>query len=513
VRRHWRWTLACAGWLVLATAAAAAEPDKQDDKSAEKKTADAPKPAQTHHHITIGGAAIAYTATAATIDLKNEKSEPIGRMFAVAYTADGRDAKTRPVTFCFNGGPGSSSIWLHMGSFGPVRVVTTDGGSTPPAPYTMVDNSSSLLDKTDLVFIDAMGTGFSRIIGKGEGKDFYGTDADIAAFGQFIQRWLTENGRWNSPKFLLGESYGTTRAAGLVNHGLRMGIAFNGVVMVSSYLNAWDDFNGPPFSADLPYALYLPTMTATAWYHKRLDPQPADLATAVNEARTFAMGEYLQALAAGDHVTEAVAAATAEKLHRLTGMPIRFLRDANLRIDPNRFEKELLRNERRTIGRLDARFEGIDHDAAGETPEADAASEAISHAFISSFNNYIRGELKYETDDPYRPSDYGEVGQQWDDHHRTLGGRADMPDVADDLREALSKNPGMHVYFANGYFDFATPFFETEYTVNHMGLDRSLAKNLQWGYYQSGHMIYLHPEALTQLKTDLARFYDQTLAH
>jgi carboxypeptidase C (cathepsin A) len=511
VRIDKRWALACGAWLIVAAVAAAAEPEKKDDKAADEKKSEAPKPSQTHHHVTVGGTAINYTATAGTIELKNGKDEPIGRMFSVAYTADGRDAKTRPVTFCFNGGPGSSSIALHMGSFSPVRVVTADGAPSPPPPYTVADNASTLLDKTDLVFIDAMGTGFSRIIGKGEGKDFYGTDADIASFAQFIQRWVSQNGRWNSPKFLLGESYGTTRAAGLLNRLLDSGVAFNGVVMVSSYLNAWDDFNGPPFSSDTPYALYLPTMAAAAWYHKRLDPQPADLPAFLAEVRGFALGEYLQALAAGDHVSESMAAATAEKLHRYTGMPVAFLRNANLRIDPSRFQKELLRSERRTIGRLDARFKGIDHDAAGDTTEYDAAEQAIAPAFVAAFNSYLRGDLKFETEDLYRENNFSEVAGDWDDRHRTEMGRAAMPDVAEDLRQALSRNPGLHVFFANGYFDFATPFFETEYTVAHMGLDPSLAKNLNWGYYQSGHMMYIHPEALTQLKADLAQFYDQTL--
>jgi carboxypeptidase C (cathepsin A) len=514
VRIDRRLTLACAAWLLVATAAVAAEPDKKDEKADDTKHSEAPKNAVTHHHISIGGAAINYTATAGTIELRNEKDELIGRMFAVAYTAEGRDARTRPVTFCFNGGPGSATIWLHMGSFGPMRVATTDGAPTPPAPYNLVENASSLLDRTDLVFIDAMGTGYSRIIGKGEGKDFYGTDPDIDAFAQFIQRWLTQNSRWNSPKFLLGESYGTTRAAGLLNKLEDLGTAFNGVVMVSSYLNAFHDFNGPAFSSDVPYALYLPTMAATAWYHKKLEPQPADLPAFLAEVRKYALGEYMQALAAGDQISESTAAATAEKLHRYTGMPISFLRSANLRIDPNRFQKELLRGERRTIGRLDARFRGIDHDAAGEGTESDAADEAIAPAFVASFNNYIRTDLKYDSgEEMYRPNDYGEVGRSWDDHHRSSQGRADMPDVAEDLRNALSRNPNLKVFFANGYYDFATPFFETEYTVSHMGLDPSLAKNLHWGYYESGHMIYIHPDALSLLKGDLGKFYDQTLAH
>jgi carboxypeptidase C (cathepsin A) len=464
-----------------------------------------PKPAVTSHKITIGGAALAYTATAATIDLTNDKNELIGHMFYVAYTKDDADANTRPVTFLFNGGPGSSTIWLHMGSFGPVAVETADAQPTPPPPYTVKDNPDSLLDKTDLVFIDAMGTGYSRIAGKGEPKDFYGTDPDVEAFAQFIQRWVGQNGRWNSPKFLLGESYGTTRAAALLDSLAGKGMACNGAVLVSSYLNAWDDFNGPPFSNDLPYELYLPTMAASAWYHGRLNPKPADLTAFLTEVRQFALGAYAHALAQGSRLDPAEATAVVATLHRYTAMPESLIRDANLRIAPDRFEKELLRGARRTVGRLDSRFEGIDHDAAGESPEYDAADAAVSSAFVAAFNQYIRGTLKYEREDLYKPSNYPEVGRSWDDHHR----RADMPDVAEDLRDAMSKNPHLRIFSANGYYDFATPFFETEYTLAHMGLDPSLETNISFGYYESGHMIYLHTPARQQLKRDLARFYDE----
>lgn len=480
------------------------------EKPKPEKVEPAPPAAVTHHEITLGGRAIPYTATAATIDLKNDKNETIGRMFYVAYTQEGiTDSTRRPVTFCYNGGPGSSTMWLEMGSFGPVRVNASDAEPTPPPPYEIEPNPESLLDVTDLVFVDAMGTGYSRIVGEGKPKDFYGTDADIAAFGQFIERWVGSNQRWNSPKFLLGESYGTTRSSGLLAWLQENGMAFNGAVMISSYLNAYHDFNGPPFSSDLPYELYLPTMAATAWYHDRLDPKPADLAAFLDEVREFALGEYAAALAKGSHLETAERDAVVAKLHRYTAMPEDFLRQADLRIAPERFQKELLRGERRTVGRLDARFLGIDHDAAGEYPESDAADSAFAAAFVAAWNAYAAGDLRYETDDLYKPTNYGEVGRSWDEQHG--GGRfgrgAPMPDVAEDLRRAMSANPGLKVFFANGYFDFATPFFETEYTVSHMGLDPSLEKNLTWGYYPSGHMIYIHPDARKQLKEDLAKFY------
>ena len=514
-------TLASMLFLVPALALAAGRQDpgdaKPDAKAASKEPTPsptpppAPAPAVAHRRATIGGKPFPYSATAATIDLKDAKNETVARMFYVAYTGEGADAKSRPVTFAFNGGPGSSTIWLHMGSFGPLRVETADGRSTPPPPYRLVENSETLLDKTDLVFVDAVGTGFSRIVGKGEPKDFYGTDQDVAAFGQFIERWVSANGRWNSPKFLLGESYGTTRGAALLAHLERQGMAFNGAILVSSYLNAWDDFNGPPFSNDRAYELYLPTMAAAAWFHQKIDPRPPDLAAFLTEVRAFALGEYEQALQQGNRLDEETRAAIVAKLHRYTGLSETFLRNANLRIDPSRFQKELLRGERRTIGRLDARFAGTDHDAAGETPEYDPASTAIAGAYVAAFNSYVRDALGYKSDDLYKPSNYEEVGKDWDDRHRVAGGRAPMPDVAEDLRSVMTVNPNLKIFSANGYFDFATPFFETEYTLAHMGLDAGLEKNIAFGYYPSGHMIYLHEPALKQMRADLARFYDQTL--
>ena len=499
---------------VSSVAAQGAKPGEPSttEKQGPESYKPAPKPAVTHHRIVVAGRTIPYTATAATIDLKNAKDELIGRMFYVAYTEDEAESATRPLTFVFNGGPGSSTIWLHMGSFGPVRVDATDAQSTPPPPYKVADNPDTILDKTDLVFVDAMGTGFSRIMGKGEPKDFYGTDQDVDAFAQFIERYAGATGRWNSPKFLLGESYGTTRGAALLRTMQSRGMQFNGAVLVSCYLNAFDDFNGPAFSNDLPYALYLPTMAAAAWYHNRLEPKPADLVSFLQEVRQFALGDYAHALAQGSGLEPAERDAIAAKLHRYTAMPLALILNANLRVSPDRFEKELLRGERRTIGRLDARFRGIDHDAAGESPEFDAADAAFGGAFTAAFNDYIRSTLKFETDELYKPTNYPDVGRDWDSHHRTGGGRFELPDVAEDLREAMSKSPRLRIFAANGYFDFATPFFETEYTISHMGLDPALEKNIAFGYYQSGHMIYLNAAARRQMKSDISRFYDEATA-
>ncbi len=509
-----RWLVFCALLVLLARPGAApADEPAAPEKAAPPADKPAPPPAVTHRQVAIGGRTIAYTATAGTIDLENDQGQAIGRMFSVAYTQERvADPKTRPVTFCFNGGPGSSTLWLHMASFGPLRVETTDALPTPPPPYAIVDNDDTLLDKTDLVFVDAIGTGFSRILGKGEPKDFYGTDPDVAAFGQFIERWLSQNKRWNSPKFLLGESYGTTRAAALLRYLQDKGTAFNGAVMVSSYLNAWDDFNGPAFSNDLPYALYLPTMTATAWYHGKLAPKPEKLEPLLEEARQFALGDYLHALAQGSRLGAAERDAVVAQLRRFTAMPESFLREANLRVEPSRFEKELLRGSRRTVGRLDSRFLGIDHDAAGESPESDAADDAFAAAFATSVNAYLRDTLGYSTDELYRPTNYEEVGKDWDDRHKVGARRSPMPDVAEDLRQAMSANPHLRIFSANGWFDFACPFFETEYTMSHMGLEPELEKNVSWGYYAAGHMMYVHPPARRQMRQDLARFYDAALA-
>ncbi len=493
---------------ILALAALVAGPAFADDAKDSAKDADKAVPKEdksvTHHSVSIGGKSWNYDATAGTLLIKNEKDEPVASVFYVAYTAG--DAK-RPVTFIFNGGPGSSSMWLHMGSFAPVRVVTPDGQPTPPAPYDLAPNSYSLLDKSDLVFVDAIGTGFSKPVGKGEGKDFWGVDQDVSAFGRFIERYISVNARWNSPKFLLGESYGTTRAAGLSLWLENKGVALNGVVLVSSWLDPYVDFFGPQYAIDEPYELYLPTMAATAWYHHKIASQPKDLAAFVQQARDFALGEYATALSKGDKLSPAERQAVAQKLSGFIGLSPDYILKARLRITPDRFQKELLRDEARVTGRLDARYLGIDHDSAGESPESDAASDAFQGAFVASFNNYVRTQLNYGQDMSYKPTNYA-VGNDWDWGHSLNGNKAPLFDVAEDLRAAMSQDPHLLVFSANGYYDFATPFFETEYTLDHMGLDDSLKGNLRYGYYESGHMIYMHEPALKQMKADLSKFYD-----
>lgn len=509
-------------FAVLSATARAAEPDKAEARPAEggqppadkKDAAKAEEPipkesaSVSHGEVAIGGRGIAYTATAGTLLIRDDEGKPQASVFYVAYAADGGKGATRPLTFLYNGGPGSASIWLHMGSFGPVRIVTASPEATPPAPYQLVPNGDSLLDKTDLVFVDAIGTGFSKPVGKAQGKDFWGVDQDAAAFAKFIARYITVNQRWNSPKFLIGESYGTTRSAALAKVLQDDGIALNGITLVSSILNYGARIPG----LDEEFIDYLPSYAAIAWYHDKLQPKPADLSAFLQEVRGYARGEYAAALAQGHNLPKAQAEAVAARLSRYTGLSPRFIEDANLRVSASRFRAELLRDERRTMGRYDARFEGIDPDAGGEAPSTDASETAIKAAFTAAFNDYLQRTLKYSSEVPYTLSGK-DVNKDWDWKHKYPGRERPipLPSVAGDLAAAMRENPRLQVFSANGYFDLATPFFATEFDLSHMELDPALVKNVQFGYYPSGHMIYLNVEALKQLKADLARFYDSAV--
>lgn len=455
----------------------------------------------THHTIVLDGKPLAYTATAGVIQLKTASGDPDANVFYTAYTMGG-DAH-RPVTFLYNGGPGSSSMWLHIGAFGPRRVVTTDAKSTPPAPYAVVDNDGTLLDRSDLVFIDAVGTGYSKLVGHGTGSVFFGVDEDAQAFAQFIKRWVTLNDRWNAPKYLLGESYGTTRSAQLVNVLQNDGMAFTGVILVSSVL----DFTTFDPSQDLSYIGFFPTEAATAWYHHRVPNPPASIVTFLADVRHFAAGEYAAALIQGANLPAAQRSAIVQKMHAYTGLDPRFIDDANLRVSPGRFEKELLRDERKTVGRLDSRFTGSDSDAAGEAPQFDPTDAAVSSAFVASFNNYVRNDLKFQDDDEYKGTNYSVVLRNWN-YRRTSHGGTAATNVTDDLRQALTKNPNLRLFSANGYYDLATPFFATEYTLAHLGLEPSIQRHISYGFYQSGHMIYINTEARHELRHDLDAFYD-----
>jgi carboxypeptidase C (cathepsin A) len=480
---------------------------KQSDNNKEQQNIPPEKNSVTHHDITIDGKAIHYTATAGTLLIRDDEEKPYGSIFYIAYTQDGADAKTRPVTFLYNGGPGSATLWLHMGSVGPVRVVTSSPSATGSAPYQIVPNQYSLLDKTDLVFIDAPLTGYSRAVGKATAKDFAGVDQDLKAFDKFIERYITVNQRWNSPKVLFGESYGTTRSAGLSAVLQEHGVALNGIVLLSSILNYGELAPG----TDTQYIVNLPSYAAIAYYHNKLQNKPADMKTFLDEVRGFARGDYASALAEGDQLPESRLDTVAAKVSQYTGLSAQYVKEAKLRISPTRFRKELLRNEGDILGRYDARFEGTDVDNAGENPGYDPSDTGIAGAFVAAEHDYLSRELKYDTTDEYKPS--GNTIGEWDWKHRgagsgrSFGGQQAMPYVAGDLADTIRKNPKLKVLSANGYFDLATPFFATEYDLSHMMLTPDLAKNVEFTYYPSGHMVYLNVDALKDFKHDLDGFY------
>jgi carboxypeptidase C (cathepsin A) len=455
----------------------------------------------TEHTIRIGGQLVPYRATAATLLLKNDKDEPIGSLYYTAYTrTDAREASRRPIAFVYNGGPGSASAWLHMGAFGPRRIVTTDAAPTPPPPYQLVDNDNSLIDVTDLVFIDPIGTGFSKPVGKGTGKDFWGVDEDAKSLAQFISQYVSRNGRWSSPKYLIGESYGTTRSAVLVNRLQRDGMAFNGVVLISSVL----DFETLMFADghDLSYILYLPSYAATAVYHKVI-PAPADLDAFLTDVRHYAMGDYADALAAGSTLPADRKAAVAKQLAAYTGLSEEYLLKADLRVNLRQYMAELQRARGLVTGRLDSRFTGPMPDLLTENAPGDPQSSAVSGAFTAAINAYLRGELKYETEDRYVLGG----GVDWNWSRQGQRGWASTTYVGSDLAQALVANPGLRVEIENGLYDLATPFFATEYTVDHLeGLSPDLRGHVTLKYYDAGHMMYLLEPALVKLKQNVARF-------
>jgi carboxypeptidase C (cathepsin A) len=463
----------------------------------------------TEHSIRIGGQTIAYKATAGYILLKNDKEEPTGLMYAVAYTrTDVKDLSQRPISFLYNGGPGSASMWLHMGAFGPRRVYTVNGQFTPPAPYKLVDNGESLLDKTDLVFIDAMGTGYSHAVCKGQDKDFWGIDEDIQAFGQFIVNYISRNDRWNSPKFLIGESYGTFRSAALGNYlQSHDTVHLNGIVLISSVL----DLASLTFSPgdDRPYIFYLPSYAAVAWYHKVLKDRPADLPAFIDEARNYAQNEYAAALFKGADLPADQKAAVAKKLSYFTGLTEDYLIKADLRVTLSQFRAELQRSTGLTTGRIDARFTGYTYDLLEENAQGDPEGPAVGGAFTALLNQYNRDELKFTPDRPYRNS-AGVFGSwKWTRQETRRFGFPGAPNVDTDLSEAMIANPKLLVEVENGYFDFATPFFATEFTMKHLGLPTELQKNLTLDYYDAGHMMYLHDQDRASLHDHIARFIDR----
>jgi carboxypeptidase C (cathepsin A) len=502
--------------IMLAAGAAVAQeapktPEGKPPEGAEKKETSKEESSVTEHSIKLGGQTISYTATAGTILLKDEKDEATASVYYMAYTkSDAKDASQRPLAFVYNGGPGSSSVWLHMGAFGPKRVVTEDARFTPPAPYRLVDNAYSLLDKTDLVFIDPVGTGFSKAVGKAKDKDFWGVDQDVHSLGQFITTYVSRNNRWNSPKYLIGESYGTFRSAALVDYlQEHKGMDFNGVVLISNVLNLGTLVF--PHGEDLSYILYLPSYAATAWYHKMLKDRPADLNGFLDDARRFAVTEYAGALIKGSKLTDPEKAAMAKKLSAYTGLGEDYLVKANLRVNLFQFMQELQRSRGETTGRLDARYSGYTYNLLSENAQYDPQSSAVTGAFTAAFNSYVREELKFGRDKNYVILSE-EAGRNWD-WKRQGGPRGffpTSPNVEMDLAEALISNPHLEVEVENGIYDLATPFFGTENTMDHLGLPEKLQGHIHLKFYEAGHMMYVNDASLAKLKENVAQFIERT---
>jgi carboxypeptidase C (cathepsin A) len=518
-----RATLALACLLALAVPALADEPEKDTKETKTETKTEATKPATlTPKHVdsegsvTVEGRKIDYKAVAGTIILDNKKDEGTASIFYAAYFRKGVDASQRPIMFLYNGGPGSSTIWLHMGAFGPKRVVTDDNEHTAPAPYGLVNNDYSLLDACDLVFIDAPGAGFSTFADKEKGpKEYFGVDADAEAFAQFIEKFMSQYGRWNSPKYLFGESYGTTRSAVLAN--LLQGeksIDLNGVVLLSQVLNMAMLIDFPEINpgVDLSYQLVLPSYAATAWYHKKLPTQPADFKAFLAEVEQFAMGEYATALAAGNAIDPARKHAVAEKLHAYTGLPVDYIERANLRVNGGEFEHTLQIDRGLTTGRLDSRFSGPTMDALNQSAAYDPQSAAISSAYVSAFNDYVRRQLKFGQDQQYHLFAEGTF-PGWKFEHKQPGAPfaiPGFPNVIPDLTAAMKYNPRMHVMLNSGIYDLATPFYTADYEMRHLPIPAELQKNIETHYYESGHMVYAHLPSLKELHDNVAAFIDRT---
>jgi len=492
--------------------------EKPAEKAAEATPApvDGPFPAppavekisKTEHSITVRGDKISYTALSGTLLLKKENEKPRASIFFTSYTRTGAgDSAQRPITFVFNGGPGSSSVWLHMGALGPKRVAMGPEGQQPPPPYHLIDNDDTALTFTDLVFIDPVSTGFSRPAPGENPQQFHGLEGDLESVGDFIRLYLTRYERWASPKFLAGESYGTTRASALSLHLLsERGIYLNGITLISSVLNfeTLETTSGN----DLPYILFLPSFTAAAWYHKKLGPdlQKEKLAAVVEEARRFAAGDYTLALMKGSQLGAAERDAAAKRMARLTGLPEDYILRSNLRVREFKFFTELLRDQRRAIGRYDSRLVGIPADPTGDNFDYDPSYASVQGAYTAMFNAYVRSELKYSSDLPYEILTGKVQPWSWNQYQNQF------VDVSERLRAAITQNPSLHVLIANGYYDMATPFFATEYTVNHLGLDPSLQGNVSLTYCEAGHMLYTKKSCLESLHASMEDLYRRSLA-
>lgn len=456
-------------------------------------------PVTTEHSIP----GLEFEATTGRMPLKNDQGEILAQVFYVAYTKKGCEPGERPVTFTFNGGPGSPSIWLHMGAVGPFRAPMTPEGQLPPAPYQVEPNLETWLHFTDLVFIDPVGTGYSRAKDKETAETYWSIDGDVKSVSEFCRMWLNRNARWRSPIYLVGESYGTTRAAGMAGHMIDQGIALNGVILVSSILNF--QTAGQEYGNDLAFKLFFPTYTATAWYHGKL-PWAASLEDALRQSEAFVQGDYARALLLGDDLVGEERKAVVNEFARLSGLSPEYVDRADLRVRQGAFCKELLREDRRTVGRLDSRIKGIDDYRKGEAESMtnDPSMSMLLPPYTATFHDFVRTQLKYESDLKYEI--FGGIGP-WDwGNNRRQG----YPDTSEALRNAMHKNPYMKVFVASGYYDLATPYFATEYTYRHMGLDPEVRGNFSFGYYEAGHMMYVHTGCLTKLFQDVKAFVEGT---
>jgi carboxypeptidase C (cathepsin A) len=462
-------------------------------------------PVVTKHSIRAGARQLNYTVTTGFMPLKNRDGDTEARIFFMAYTLDGtQNPATRPLMFSFNGGPGSASVWLHLGALGPKRVRMEDDGMMPAPPYDLVDNEQTWLTETDLVFIDPVGTGYSRVAKQDQAAKYFSLNGDIESVGEFIRLYLTRHGRWMSPLFLVGESYGTTRASGLSNYLFEKGIALNGIALVSTVMN----FQTIRFNEgnDVPYILIFPSYAATAWYHKKLpaDMQRKPLAEVLREAEDFASRDLTVALAGGDRMSEAEKQKTLDRFSALTGLSKTFVDNNNFRVELGNFNKELLRDRKRTTGRLDSRFTGIDRIASGDNPDFDPSMTAIRPPYTAAFNDYVRRELGFKSDLEYYILGGG-IGQwNWNTNNN-------YADTSTALKTAMAKNPFMKLFVASGYYDMATPYFAAEHTLAAMNLDPQLKKNVTTAYYEAGHMMYIEKRSLEKLKKDVTVFIQNAI--
>jgi carboxypeptidase C (cathepsin A) len=460
----------------------------------------------TNHRIVLQGTPIDYTATAGTMLLRTEDGKAKGSIFYIAYTKDGvKDPSQRPVMFCFNGGPGGAAVWVHLGAFGPKKSLLDDEGfPLLPPPGKLVDNEFCVLDMTDLVFIDPISTGYSRAMPGEDPTQFYGFEKDVESVGEFIRLYVTRNKRWLSPKFLAGESYATTRVSGLANHlQTRYGMFLNGVILISVVLN-WQNTDWS-IGNDMAYIMFLPSYTAAAWYHGKLSPElSGDFIQTLDKAEDFAMNEFALALLKGNKLDPDERAKTIKKLSSFTGLSEEFLERSNMRVTENRFYKELLRDQGKTVGRLDTRYTGVDRESAGEAPEFDQSWSIVIGSYVALINDYIRRDLGYENDLPYN---YLAGVQPWP---LRPDGRGYL-NTAEILRQAMHINPQLKVLIASGYYDFATPYFDADYTVAHMDLAQELQKNITMTYYESGHMMYVRKAAHQKLRKDVEEFIRRAL--